>query len=145
MECHGEKLTKFCRLCKKTKPIGMMRKRKDNKDGYDSRCKECVKAYSKAYHKTDDARHNLLVKRYGITLKHYNDMCEQQDNKCGICNNEDKEKAEFLCVDHCHNTNKVRGLLCTRCNRALGQLGDDLESILKVVEYLKSDNLSFMI
>jgi len=45
-----------------------------------------------------------------------------------------------LAVDHCHETGVVRGLLCFRCNQALGNFGDNLEGINKVVEYLQNTN-----
>lgn len=58
-----------------------------------------------------------------------------QDYGCALCGKpEDPRKA--LCVDHDHLTGTVRGLLCSGCNRGLGLLGDDLESIHRVVAYL---------
>jgi len=53
---------------------------------------------------------------------------------CEICSS-----TEELCYDHDHDTMEFRGVLCRGCNRSLGQLGDNLESINKVVKYLKKN------
>jgi hypothetical protein len=57
-------------------------------------------------------------------------MASQQS--CEIC-----DSTKELCYDHDHVTMKFRGVLCRQCNRALGQLGDSLDRVLKVVDYLK--------
>ena len=73
---------------------------------------------------------------YGITQEDYNLLLEKQDGKCAICKRPPKE-GKILCVDHCHGTGKVRGLLCHGCNTAIGKLGgiDGLEAAL---DYLRS-------
>jgi len=60
-------------------------------------------------------------------------MVDAVDGKCEICGNAE----EGLCVDHCHETGQIRGVLCRRCNRAIGQLGDNLEAVRKAVAYLE--------
>jgi hypothetical protein len=72
-------------------------------------------------------------KRYGVDVDTYNARMAAQTS-CEICG-----KTEELCYDHCHDTMKFRGVLCRGCNRSLGQLGDNLEDILKVVKYLEKD------
>jgi hypothetical protein len=72
-------------------------------------------------------------KRYGVDVDTYNARMVAQTS-CEICG-----KTEELCYDHCHSTMQFRGVLCRGCNRSLGQLGDSLESILKVVKYLEKD------
>jgi len=54
-------------------------------------------------------------------------------DRCEICSSRDS-----LCYDHDHNTMRFRGVLCNKCNRSIGQLGDTVESIQKVLFYLKS-------
>jgi len=77
-------------------------------------------------------KHNLKH-RYGITEEDYNQMAEEQKHCCQICNN---KPVKPLYVDHCHNTNKIRGLLCHKCNVALGHMNDDPKQLLKAVEYI---------
>lgn len=62
-------------------------------------------------------------------------MFEEQDATCPIC---DKAlEAEDSAIDHNHETGEVRGILCKTCNRALGLLGDNPETLQRGVEYLK--------
>lgn len=74
-----------------------------------------------------DVRNNLM-KKYGITLEHYEQLYSTQNGCCALCDKPEtiKLNANFktnkLAVDHCHKTNKIRGLLCFRCNIALGQI-----------------------
>lgn len=71
---------------------------------------------------------------YNISLEDYNKLLKDQNYKCAIC-----EKEKDLHIDHCHKTGKIRGLLCSICNRALGIFGDDEEGISKVLRYLKKE------
>lgn len=64
-------------------------------------------------------KHNHLVRKYGITIEQYDAMLKSQDGKCAICKfifPESKKLWNRPCVDHCHETNKVRGILCRKCN-----------------------------
>jgi hypothetical protein len=73
-----------------------------------------------------------LQRRYGITAKQYREMFEAQHGTCAICRQDRK-----LHVDHDHETNVVRGLLCMPCNTAIGHLNHDQELLLKAVSYLQ--------
>ena len=68
-----------------------------------------------------------LKTKYNMTLEQY----EQLGDCCALCSS-----TKELCVDHCHTTNQVRGLLCRKCNLALGHFEDDPVRLLKAVEYL---------
>jgi len=75
---------------------------------------------------------------YGITLEIYNQMLKAQGGVCAICHKEDS-KGNHLSVDHDHSTGKVRGLLCGRCNLALG--GFSTQELLEgALKYLKAVN-----
>jgi hypothetical protein len=84
--------------------------------------------YQKNYRDNNkDKRKNVMLKlKFNLTLDEYNFMLDAQSGVCKICgmsettkkNNSDEVR--MLCVDHDHNTGQVRGLLCNRCNRALG-------------------------
>lgn len=78
-----------------------------------------------------------LRRTYGITMDDKNKMRESQNNKCAICEVA-FESDRHAYVDHCHNTNKVRGLLCHPCNSALGMFKDNIISIERASAYLKS-------
>ena len=83
-----------------------------------------------------------MFRRYGITIDHYFEMVNNQNNKCLICGEiPDKNaihKQRSLHVDHCHTTGKVRGLLCHLCNRAIGLFRERIDLIEKALQYLKS-------
>jgi hypothetical protein len=86
------------------------------------------------------ARH--FLKKYGITLEERNRIFVSQEGKCGICRKElDMDThggaSNKPNVDHCHQTGKVRGILCKHCNTALGVLGDSEQGILRVLAYLR--------
>lgn len=80
-------------------------------------------------------KRHKLNKRFGITIKDYEDMLIKQEGKCAICGELPVKRRHA--VDHDHNTGKVRGLLCWRCNRTIGALNDDPVLIRKAAEYLE--------
>lgn len=75
-----------------------------------------------------------LQYKYGITLEQKKDLYTLQKCKCTIC--EDKLELDDLVVDHCHQTNLVRGLLCNSCNLTLGHAKDSIRILNKAAEYL---------
>lgn len=76
------------------------------------------------------------VKSYGITEEDYNKMFEEQDGCCAICKRHQSEFTKSLFIDHCHKTNKVRGLLCHNCNIGLGSFKDNIELMKNGINYL---------
>jgi hypothetical protein len=79
--------------------------------------------------------------RYGITVEEYDALFEVAGNKCGICGTPHTDKPYGrLNVDHCHETGKVRGVLCSPCNTGLGNLGDDIKSVKLALAYLEKVN-----
>ena len=77
-----------------------------------------------------------LKRDYGLTKEGYLEMLKSQNGVCAICCNPEKKKR--LAVDHCHNTGKIRGLLCARCNTSIGRFNDDVELLQKAIDYLKT-------
>lgn len=76
-------------------------------------------------------------KRYGITPEEYDKLYVAQDGKCAICEaTRGSDTAEYLCVDHCHETGAIRGLLCNSCNRGIGNLKDSVQLVTKALAYL---------
>lgn len=96
--------------------------------------KEKERLYKKTNYDFSKEKNRKLFAEYGITLQKFNEMLKHQNECCLICNKND-EKA--LCVDHCHKTGKVRGLLCNKCNKALGLFNDNIELIKVAASYLE--------
>ena len=83
-------------------------------------------------------KNNDLINNYGITLNDYYEMEKHQDYKCAICGTTEKNKrTKYFDVDHCHETGKVRGLLCTNCNQGLGKFKDNIHLLKQVITYLE--------
>ena len=80
--------------------------------------------------------------RYGIDALVYIDMLAKQGGGCAICGRSESAtdgasgKIRDLSIDHCHTTNVVRGLLCSACNRGIGLLQDNPDTLRKAAAYL---------
>jgi len=82
-------------------------------------------------------RSKKLEKLYGIDEEEYDKMFVSQDGCCAICSiHQSKTKNRFV-VDHCHQSSKVRGLLCKQCNIGLGMFKDNVETMSKAIAYLQ--------
>ena len=79
-----------------------------------------------------------LRRDFGITLEQYEQMHVQQNAACAICGTHQSFLNRKLCVDHCHDTGKVRQLLCNNCNRCLGLLKDDPIILIRAARYIKA-------
>lgn len=77
-----------------------------------------------------------LLKKFGITLEQYLELAEKQNHQCAICLVPQEDLTKLLAVDHCHNTQKIRGLLCFKCNVGLGYFRDSPENIQRALEYI---------
>lgn len=76
-----------------------------------------------------------LQRTYGLTLEQYAAMVEAQGGVCAICGKPPPGKFP-LCVDHDHDTGRIRGLLCNPCNSLMGRWGDDAEILMAAARYL---------
>jgi hypothetical protein len=83
-----------------------------------------------------------LKHRYGITLEGYHRLLQEQGGGCAICGAAENglKKNKMLCVDHDHASGAVRGLLCDRCNKAIGYLNDDPALVGRALAYLQATN-----
>ena len=86
---------------------------------------------------TKRRKNNHIKTKFGININQYQLMLQEQNNVCYICNT--KDKSSLLAVDHCHTTNKVRGLLCRNCNAGLGRFLDRVDLLEKAIEYLRRE------
>jgi 2-oxoglutarate dehydrogenase complex dehydrogenase (E1) component-like enzyme len=141
--------TKVCVRCRTEKDIEQFAVKRREKDGHDTRCKECINAYQRSEYQRNkrdgtipnrETHRNQHLKRYGMTSAQYDALYAQQNGLCAICGKKEtlttRGVLRLLCVDHDHITGEVRGLLCSRCNVGLGAFGDTKESIEKVLRYL---------
>jgi hypothetical protein len=97
-------------------------------------CVECSDL-QRIKHK-ETVREKRLIRLYGIDFADQAKMADEQNRKCGICQ-EDFTDNRAMHVDHCHTTGKVRGLLCALCNQAIGLLKEDVEILHRAVEYIQ--------
>ncbi len=83
-----------------------------------------------------------VLLRFDLTVEQYEDMLRKQNGVCAICKKPEskkyKGKVTRLSVDHCHKTGMIRGLLCNNCNKALGNVFDNVEILQEMVRYLKN-------
>jgi hypothetical protein len=81
-------------------------------------------------------RHQNL-RRYGITAQEYDDLLTAQSGVCAICGHSERYRdRQRLAVDHCHTTGRVRGLLCSACNKGIGCFEDDPAILERAIDYL---------
>ena len=82
------------------------------------------------------AYNHTLKKLYGITIEDYDKMLADQNGRCDICFTANPRGNGVFHLDHCHETKKVRGILCTECNMMLGMAKDKTEVLLSAINYL---------
>lgn len=84
-------------------------------------------------------RASNLFSMYGITVEQYAAMLAAQGGGCAICGRADNggQRAKWLHVDHCHRTGRVRGVLCAKCNKAIGLFADDPTLLVRGASYLR--------
>lgn len=129
---------KKCVQCKKRKPVEEFYKNSQAKDGIHYSCKVCESERKRRYHRTNinARRDRQLKRRYGISLDQYKDILKQQGGVCAICGRPETSKRKILSVDHDHDTGEIRELLCHSCNRSLGDLEENIETLQNMIEYL---------
>lgn len=81
-------------------------------------------------------RQENLKSKFGISVEQYEAMLDRQGSRCAICEHIPDEDEKRLAVDHNHDTNEVRGLLCVRCNMGLGYFRDNYHHLISAATYL---------
>lgn len=158
---------KTCKKCGETKPLDEFPKQQGRADGRYTYCKSCkaewlrkhrrenpdywrewnrrhrekngdkLRAQRKARYAANrkgEARKQLawrVRKDFGLTLEEYDALVAMPCALCGATEN--------IVLDHCHETNRVRGPLCQTCNKALGMLGDDPTRLRAAADYLEEE------
>jgi len=133
-------MSKRCTKCKQTKPINEFSPKGIRVDGsqkYSSHCKKCCRETKKEKY-DPHKRWIKLIKGFNLTEEDYQNLLDKQKGSCAICGSEDFKLSHKgrPHVDHCHNTGKVRGLLCGSCNVGLGHFKDSPDILAKAIEYL---------
>ena len=154
-------IVKLCKVHGELTQEQIIKSGKTRKGTVQLRCKECCKE-SQQKHKSNNPEKFLNWQReyrknnydtkirwhrikslFGIDKEIYEQMLLKQNNVCAICNQPERLKSktgrinDFLGVDHCHQTGKIRGLLCRKCNGALGGFNDAIEMLEAAIAYLK--------
>jgi len=138
---------KKCSKCGRLLSLKEFHRKMSHQDGRQSYCKECSSKICILHRKnmTEEQKerkrewgfHHRHLRKYGLTSSAFSTLLRGQKNRCAICRHKftmDKKPA----VDHDHKTGKVRGLLCTNCNRVLGNAKDDVNVLFTAIQYLES-------
>ncbi|WP_078869170.1 endonuclease VII domain-containing protein [Streptomyces sp. NRRL B-1347] len=116
---------KRCPQCGEVKPHAEWELNPTSSDGYASYCKPC---------RAERNQQSYFKRKYGLTMEERDEMIAEQKWLCVIC-----LKAPPAHVDHCHETGRVRGVLCFNCNSAIGKLGDDPDALRRAISYLEGN------
>lgn len=121
-------LSQVCKTCLTEKHESEFRRNWRRESCLDFNCHDCVS-------------HINRLARFGITPSQYQEMLDAQDGVCAICerperSTDKKGRIKALAVDHNHTTGAVRGLLCANCNKGIGNLGDDVDTLIAAAAYL---------
>lgn len=91
-------------------------------------------------------RRKYKLNQYGMSEKDYDELLKNQNYVCAICKEPETtidgqtQETKVLSVDHCHSSNKVRGLLCNNCNQGLGKFKDNISKLQLAIDYLKKND-----
>lgn len=139
-----------CRKCKEGEPkVGFY---KSSRDGSQSLCKGCAKEYGRVWQKNNRSKNQGYCQRYykdnkhkwrerdyqrkyGMSIQEVNALIASQNGQCPICEIPFKSQ-KLMSLDHDHTTGKVRQMLCSKCNTALGLLNEDVVRFHRAVKYI---------
>ena len=153
-------MSKICNDCKEELPVSHFHLRKNGQVN-SAYCKPCSRVRARSYyyrmkeekpeqhqkkleqgskwkkdHRDTYGRKADLKKNYGITVEQYDELLDEQQGSCAVCQLECKT-GKRLAVDHNHETGEIRGLLCSKCNMGLGMFQDSVKLLAKAGAYLE--------
>ena len=158
MKATRDKSKKRCPRCGETKLISEFRNEPARPRGLAIYCRACDPAirrekylarkhahndYAKRYRQerpvqsSEYSRRHSLKKNYGITAQQWDEMFTRQNGCCLLCG--EPSTSRRLDVDHCHDTGRVRGLLCSGCNAGIALLKHDPVLLAKAIAYLSGE------
>ena len=131
-------MSKVCSVCKEVKLLEDFHKNPKSKDGRQGRCKVCQNESTKAWQKRnpEKMRKHQIKYLYNVDKAWYEKTLAEQSHCCAGCLTHQNDLKQSLCVDHCHTTGKPRGLLCKKCNLALGHCSDSRDTLGRLIDYL---------
>ena len=144
----GDQQKKYCRLCRKYKLLRKFFINNQNTiHGLSTYCRRCTVRRSMTKVKADPLENQARQWRYRTKLRGGNittkvtkelliNTLKKQNNCCAICRIPQDQLKKRLSIDHNHKTGKFRGLLCDRCNRVIGDFGEDTKRILRAIYYI---------
>ena len=125
------------------KSCGGIHSRNASQLGRNARSRDCPEYRSPNWSGLD-REDRIMRRQYGISIHEFNQLLEFQDGGCAICRKPLSAMNRRMNIDHDHETNLVRGLLCTGCNTGLGYFGDDVEGLERAIYYLTNSPYSEM-
>lgn len=144
---------KICNACGEEKPYSEFNRNSETADGYRYTCKVCrrnkvptnrelskanrhpTRSYSSRQSRQGlDPMQVKRARKYGMSVHDLDNMYDEQEGLCAICS---RRLPPQFCIDHCHSTGKVRGLLCYSCNSGIGLMQDSPAVLKSAIEYLQ--------
>lgn len=127
---------KECQKCKVVQSVDNFNKRSKSKDGLQAWCKSCMKLAQRKTMSSASARARsrtrARLRKYGISAEELAQLETARKGRCDICG-----KSRKLVIDHDHKTGKVRGMLCSPCNTALGLFRDKPKIMRRAAKYVE--------
>jgi hypothetical protein len=146
------------RMCKKCgiskssdefyKPSASIKNGKTYLPKFRAVCKTCTQEHFKKWvsdhpERSKEIQKSIRLKEtYGMSIEEHDAIMKSQDRRCAICGNEETTKhnsgnIRALAVDHCHETGKIRGLLCNMCNLGIGKFKEDPTLLRAAADYIE--------
>ena len=122
-------VTRVCTICREEKASTEFRRSWHNDSGLEAVCRPCIAEKDR-------------LRNYGVSRELFEALYKAQAGLCAICGRPETARAnngllvKSLAVDHDHETGVVRGLLCSQCNKGIGNLGEDPDRLLAAATYL---------
>ena len=152
--------TKVCPACKENKPVSEFSKKTKQRNGLRPCCRDCMKMKYREKIRIDPDYFNRKQnerrkkdpdyrigayqrhkeRKYGISQEKFDKILKLQKDKCAICGIHQRDLKRKLAIDHNHETEVVRGLLCTNCNFLIGYANENLDVLQNSINYLKTKN-----
>ncbi len=135
---HGDGLQHACKSC----VIDRRRKYRNNPENYQRELagRRAFRKNNPEHVRAQDRRRNIK-QVFGITQEEFEEMLKKQNGVCAICGKPESVilngKVKRISIDHCKKTGKICGLLCSRCNRGIGNFNHDHQRLLRAAKYCK--------
>lgn len=111
--------------------------REQNPEKYKAQLEKQRSWYLRNPDKWRRVQRRTLLRAYGLSIEDYERLYDAQGALCAICHKPESIPNKLLAVDHNHITGKVRSLLCNKCNQGLGYFNENIETLQRVIDYLK--------